>query len=218
MQHAANVSSPKFRIAILMHATFTQELNGTTTDELFERQQAEENEEGQRQQAQLDSFAGIRSRNSTECDTAQGQERYDHPPTVHNPHIIALFHAQPGLVESAEHLAAAGGDALKVELERLGLKCGGTPTMRAERLFQTRDKPRSEWPKEIFAKRKRGAGEDRTAKRPQRGPMLPGQSRTDSMQLQGLQELKHGKRRPVGKPRGQGAGATEQVGIYRPNT
>ena len=40
--------------------------------------------------------------------------------------------------DSAEELLAVGADALKVELARLGLKCGGTPTQRAERLWQTK--------------------------------------------------------------------------------
>eukprot|EP01052_Picozoa_sp_SAG31_P005067 SAG31_NODE_217_length_19988_cov_53.300820_16_plen_319_part_00 len=66
--------------------------------------------------------------------------------------------------ESATALAdAAGPEALKAELSRLGLKCGGNVTQRAERLFLTKGKPMSAWPSSIFAgakkaKRKRGAG------------------------------------------------------------
>ena len=39
---------------------------------------------------------------------------------------------------AGELLAQAGADSVKVELSRLGLKCGGTPQMRAERLFSTK--------------------------------------------------------------------------------
>ena len=40
--------------------------------------------------------------------------------------------------DSAEKLLTVGGDVLKAELARLGLKCGGTPPQRAERLWQTK--------------------------------------------------------------------------------
>ena len=39
---------------------------------------------------------------------------------------------------AGELLAQAGADSVKVELSRLGLKCGGTPQMRAERLWSTK--------------------------------------------------------------------------------
>eukprot|EP01044_Picomonas_judraskeda_P017412 COSAG03_NODE_3272_length_2113_cov_2740.054618_1_plen_192_part_00 len=190
-----------------------QEVNGTATDELFELQQAEEDEEAARQQAELASFAGMRTVDSTDNGNAQELE---------NPQIIALFRTQPALVESADQLAAAGGDALKAELDRLGLKCGGTVQMRAERLFLTRNKPRSEWPKAMFAKRKATDGpglEDRGAKRAQRGPMLPGQSRkAGSVRVPGMADHRREAERPVRRPRGYGAGAAEPVGIYRPST
>ncbi len=195
----------------LTHSTDVQEPNATTTDELFELQQAKEEDELRQQQAQLATFAGMRAVGSTDEETAQD------PEATERPHIVTLFRSQPALVESAEQLAGAGGDALKAELDRLGLKCGGTVQMRAERLFQTRNKPRSEWPKAIFAKRKGAGGDNRDAKRAQRGPMLPGQIRkAGAMRVPGVAE--HRRDRPVGRPRGQGAGATEQVGIYRPNT
>ena len=44
------------------------------------------------------------------------------------------------------------GDALKTELSRLGLKCGGTVADRAKRLFMTKDTPLDELPKKLFAK------------------------------------------------------------------
>ena len=58
------------------------------------------------------------------------------------------------LYETAEALVeAVDGDRLKVELGRLGLKCGGTVMDRAKRLMITKDyKDRSEWPRKILAK------------------------------------------------------------------
>ena len=189
-----------------------QEVNGTVADELFELQQVKDDEEATRQQAELASFAGMRAGDSTDIGNAQELE---------NPQIIALFRTQPALVESADQLAAAGGDALKAELDQLGLKCGGTVQMRAERLFLTRNKPRSEWPKTIFAKRKATDGDVgvRDAKRAQRGPMLPGQSRkAGSVRVPGMADHRREAERSVGRPRGHGAGAAEPVGIYRPRT
>lgn len=55
--------------------------------------------------------------------------------------------------DSAESLQkAVDPDALKTELMRLGLKCGGTPTDRARRLWITKGKEPSEWPAKIKAK------------------------------------------------------------------
>jgi splicing factor 3A subunit 3 len=48
---------------------------------------------------------------------------------------------------------AVDGDTLKVELNRLGLKCGGTVSDRAKRLFLTKDTPLNELPKKVFAKK-----------------------------------------------------------------
>lgn len=54
---------------------------------------------------------------------------------------------------SAEELEKdVDGDALKTELSRLGLKCGGTVADRAKRLFMTKDTPLEELPKKLFAK------------------------------------------------------------------
>lgn len=53
---------------------------------------------------------------------------------------------------TADELAeAVGGDKLKVELSRLGLKCGGTTSDRAKRLFMLRDKKLEELPASVFA-------------------------------------------------------------------
>ena len=47
---------------------------------------------------------------------------------------------------------AWSADQLKVELARLGLKCGGTPDDRAKRLWSTKGKSREDWPSKILAK------------------------------------------------------------------
>jgi splicing factor 3A subunit 3 len=51
---------------------------------------------------------------------------------------------------------AVSGDELKSELARLGLKCGGTVSDRAARLFLTKDTPLDKLPAKVFAKRKGG--------------------------------------------------------------
>ncbi|OUS46536.1 splicing factor-like protein [Ostreococcus tauri] len=56
------------------------------------------------------------------------------------------------LYSSSVELEALGLDRLKRELTRHGLKCGGTITQRAERLFLLRDKTRDELDKKLFAK------------------------------------------------------------------
>ncbi|PSC72465.1 SDE2-like protein [Micractinium conductrix] len=54
---------------------------------------------------------------------------------------------------AAELAAAAGGDRLKDELQRLGLKAGGTPAQRAERLWLLRDTPLEKLDRKHFAKK-----------------------------------------------------------------
>jgi len=49
-------------------------------------------------------------------------------------------------------------DRLKTELARLGLKCGGTPQDRANRLWLTKDTPLDQLPKKVFAKGGGGSG------------------------------------------------------------
>ncbi|KAL7539542.1 hypothetical protein ACHAXR_009377 [Thalassiosira sp. AJA248-18] len=53
---------------------------------------------------------------------------------------------------------AVSGDELKSELARLGLKCGGTVSDRAARLFLTKDTPLEKLPVKVFAKKKGGGG------------------------------------------------------------
>lgn len=49
-------------------------------------------------------------------------------------------------------MLVAGADKLKEALAALGLKTGGTPTQRAERLWLTRDTPLSSIERKHFAK------------------------------------------------------------------
>jgi len=47
-------------------------------------------------------------------------------------------------------LAGVGADAIKTELARLGLKCGGAPFERAKRLFLAKDTPLNQLPAKLF--------------------------------------------------------------------
>jgi len=67
--------------------------------------------------------------------------------------------------ENAQQLEAHGLEALKTELERLGLKCGGSLQERAARLFLTKSTPLDKMPKLHLAKGgKRSAPGDDVAK------------------------------------------------------
>jgi hypothetical protein len=54
---------------------------------------------------------------------------------------------------TAKELEAIGGEALKAELQRLGLLCGGTPADRANRLFLLKTTPIEKLDKKHFAKK-----------------------------------------------------------------
>ena len=66
-----------------------------------------------------------------------------------------------GFASAADLEKAVSGDELKSELSRLGLKCGGTVSDRAARLFLTKDTPLDKLPAKVFAKKKGG-----TSKKP----------------------------------------------------
>ena len=57
---------------------------------------------------------------------------------------------------SADLAKDVSGDELKSELSRFGLKCGGTVSDRAARLFLTKDTPLDKLPAKVFAKKKGG--------------------------------------------------------------
>ncbi len=69
---------------------------------------------------------------------------------------------------AAELEKALDGDKLKAELTKLGLKCGGTVSDRAKRLFMTKDTPLSELPKKLFAKKKAAPAQTNPDKAPVR--------------------------------------------------
>jgi hypothetical protein len=68
------------------------------------------------------------------------------PPAADAPLDLAVFDSVAALQK------AVNPDALKAELGRLGLKCGGTPVDRAKRLWLTKDKVPADWPAKIRAK------------------------------------------------------------------
>jgi hypothetical protein len=68
------------------------------------------------------------------------------PPAADAPLDLAAFDSAAALQK------AVNPDALKAELGRLGLKCGGTPVDRAKRLWLTKDKEPADWPAKIRAK------------------------------------------------------------------
>lgn len=57
---------------------------------------------------------------------------------------------------ASDMLAACGPDTIKHALAQMGLKCGGTPEARAERLWSTKGKALSELDPRMFAKKKSG--------------------------------------------------------------
>lgn len=61
---------------------------------------------------------------------------------------------------SAEELESVGAERLKVSLQALGLKCGGTLQERAQRLFSTKGKEPKDLAPSLFAK----AGRQRRGK------------------------------------------------------
>lgn len=50
---------------------------------------------------------------------------------------------------------SVGGDLLKYTLQSMGLKCGGTVTERAQRLFSTKGKSKEEIDPSLYAKNQR---------------------------------------------------------------
>ena len=54
-----------------------------------------------------------------------------------------------------EDLLAVGGEALKRALCCRGLKCGGTPLERAQRLFSTKGLTQQQIPKNLWAKKRK---------------------------------------------------------------
>ena len=75
-----------------------------------------------------------------------------------------IFDLQPvdlSKYESAEELVSVGGERLKHALQSLGLKCGGTPLQRAQRLFSTKGKTKEQFDPSLFAKSKKTKCKDK---------------------------------------------------------
>jgi len=74
-------------------------------------------------------------------------------------HKNGFVAGQPNAIDVSTYSSAAaleqavGGDRLKTELARLGLKCGGTVSDRAKRLFLLKDTPLDKLPSKVFAKK-----------------------------------------------------------------
>ena len=54
-------------------------------------------------------------------------------------------------IETEAQLLVRGGEVLKAACAMLGLKAGGTPEQRAQRLMATKGIPRGEWPRALLA-------------------------------------------------------------------
>ncbi len=79
-------------------------------------------------------------------------------------------------------LEGLGGDKLKVELMKLGMKCGGTVKDRAKRLFQVKSAPLHELPKKLFVGNKVPLPKESHIERSVAGVM--GESRKDIARLE----------------------------------
>jgi splicing factor 3A subunit 3 len=80
--------------------------------------------------------------------TFTGWEDYTPPSTDADPLDLAQY-------SSVQALEALGAERIKSGLKALGLKCGGTVTERAERLFSTKGKSLDQLDKALFAKKKK---------------------------------------------------------------
>eukprot|EP01043_Picozoa_sp_COSAG02_P037999 COSAG02_NODE_2897_length_7780_cov_2.267934_2_plen_158_part_00 len=70
------------------------------------------------------------------------------------PHEVPANVEVEQYASASDMLAACGADAIKHQLAQMGLKCGGTPEARAERLWSTKGKALGELDPRLFAKKK----------------------------------------------------------------
>jgi hypothetical protein len=146
----------KLAAQALEHGLARWDPTGSASQENAEREETEVNA---RHAAAIGSFAGLRGSSEPE------------------PEAPAAAPVQLSMVSGAEELEALGLDALKEELRRRGLKCGGTLAERAARLWQARfgkkDDPR------LQPSKKRARESKPPSRQPgdfvrQQGPLLPG--------------------------------------------
>lgn len=79
---------------------------------------------------------------------------------------------------------ALGGDGLKIELMKLGMKCGGAPKDRAKRLFSAKSTPLHSLPRKFFVGNK--APEPKQETNRSSATSLMGESRIDIARLEAL--------------------------------
>mmetsp|Transcript_26592 Transcript_26592/g.44524 ORF Transcript_26592/g.44524 Transcript_26592/m.44524 type:complete len:175 (-) Transcript_26592:744-1268(-) len=119
--------------------------------------------------AELQSFAGLRE--------PLGSDSFALPSQASSSFVCPFVES---FDSPEELLEAAGSEEIKNQLQKLGLKCGGTPAERAARLMQLKGlHDLASIDKNLFAKRKAAdppAGGTAT-KAPVKGPLLPHQSR-----------------------------------------
>jgi hypothetical protein len=96
-----------------------------------------------------DNSANYSNNNSNSTSSSSNSIKPQHLPAVSRPTKPTFNLADYKTAADVEKL---GADVLKKELERLGLKCGGTPKERAERLFLLKSTPLDKLPKKMFAK------------------------------------------------------------------
>jgi len=85
---------------------------------------------------------------------------------------------------AAELEQTLGGDGLKIELMKLGMKCGGTPEDRAKRLFTSKNTPLHELPRKFFVGNKAPEPEQEASRSSATSVM--GESRIDIARLEAL--------------------------------
>jgi splicing factor 3A subunit 3 len=99
-----------------------------------------------------------------------------------------------------EMMETVSPEQLKVELARIGMKCGGTPLDRAKRLWCARDKPLEELPAKLFTKKK-GHGNGHESKGSGGGELLQhqggNQRRIDIAKLELIVSTILGQLRPT---------------------
>ena len=98
--------------------------------------EAQQQQESLHFEQELKSFAGLRKSQHTVSSSFTSQ-RSQPSPLIPQQHAFRPINL--GIYRSAQQLEALGLEHLKHELQRLGLKCGGKLSDRAERLFMTKD-------------------------------------------------------------------------------
>jgi len=105
---------------------------------------------------------------------------------------------------------AVDADALKAELSRIGLKCGGAPLDRAKRLFLTKDTDLADLPKKVWAK---GRGPP-----PSSAPAAaaaPASASSDAKESEGNKRKREGTARTTSLTSTYLAGSSRRIDVAR---